>query len=74
MSLSGAAAAGMLIWQEKKVIEKLKNAKAFSVETAVEPEQADVKSRAEFSALRRLVRRGKVHETGYERYFVDPWL
>lgn len=70
MSLGGAAAAGILIWQEKKVIEKLKNAKAFSPETAIEPEQADIKSQADRSALHRLVRKRKVYETGYKRYYV----
>jgi len=74
MSLGGAAAAGILIWQEKRVIEKLKNAKALSPKTAVEAEQADIKSYVERSALHRLVKRGKVHETGYKRYYVDPWL
>ena len=69
-----AAAAGMILWQEGKVIKKLKAAEAFSTESAVKLEVAGITSRGEMSALNDLVRKGKVHKTEDGKYYVDPWL
>ena len=69
MPIMGALT-GILIWQENQVIKKLRSAKAVSSNTAVKPEIAGIKSYAEKSALKRLVKRRKVEKTEDERYFL----
>lgn len=70
MGSGAAAAAGILIWQENQVIKKLRSVNAFSSNTAVKPEIAGIRSYAEKSALKRLVKRGKVEKTEDEQYFL----
>jgi len=70
MGTGAAAAAGILIWQENQVVKKLRSANAVSSNTAVKPKIAGIKSYAEKSALKRLVKRGKVEKTEDERYFL----
>ena len=69
MPIMGALT-GILIWQENQVVKKLRSAKAVSSNTAVKPEIAGIKSYAEKSALKRLVKRRKVEKTEDERYFL----
>lgn len=70
MGTGAAAAAGILIWQENQVIKKLRSANAFSSNTAVKPEIVGIRSYAEKSALKRLVKRGKVKKTDDGRFYV----
>lgn len=70
MVIGAAAGAGIRIGQENRVIRKLRSANAMSSDTAVKPEDAGIRSYAERSALKRLVKRGKVEKTEDERYFL----
>lgn len=70
MAIGAAAAGGILIWQENQVVKKLRSVNAFSSDTAVKPEIAGIRSYAEKSALKRLVKRGKVKKTENGRYYL----
>jgi exosortase/archaeosortase family protein len=63
-------AADIAIKEENQVMKRLGSANASSSYTAVKPESAGITSRAEKTALERLVKRGKIEKTEDERYFL----